>query len=143
MYLAILELKAYPYFYISSSCRKTKGLILSLCHWCNVCSLSEMSFAGNSYSWLELTSYSAELLGFCYRILWSYLTVEHPHYYCLIVKHAYTAIAHFNKITEFINFSNLSKCCRIDLAGSLPARPDLNLLLSANKQSTSVQIPNT
>lgn len=69
------------------------------------------------------------------------MTIEHPHYYCLIVKHAHTAIAHFDKITEFICFSNLSECCRVDLAGSIPSRPDLNLLLSAT--AISVQIPNT
>lgn len=74
-------------------------------------------------------------------MLLSYLTVEHSHYYCLIVKHAHTAIAHFDKITEFICSSNLSESCRVDLAGSLPAGPDLNLLLSAT--AISVQIPNT
>lgn len=143
MCLALLELKACPYFCISSSCRKAKGLVLSPCHKSNVSSLSEMPFAGKSYSWLELIPYSAEFLRFCYRILWSYLTVECLRYYCLIVKHAHTAIADFDKITEFICSSYLSKCCRVDLAGSLPAGPDFNLLLSANMQSTSVQIPNT
>lgn len=134
MCLALLELKACPYFYISSSYRKAETLILSPCHQSNVGSLSKMSFAGNSYSWLALIPYSAELLRLCYRLLWSSLTVEHPHYCCLIVKHGHTAIAHLDKITEFICSSYQSKCCRVYLAGSLPARTDFNLLLSANIQ---------